>query len=132
VSGKTRQKMPTTFAAIYQAIDLDTGLATLCNNTVAHYDGETNIISVALHGNIIVQLLEDGGVRVRHCNWVTAVTTDRIHRFMPEGWAVNKHKGTMIARNHGMWDGITEYLNPMAWTPWLYGDDSGMVPRSAD
>lgn len=65
------------------------------NNTTVERNtlNDEDILLVRLHGHGIVLLHANGDVSVRDCGYVTNLTYQRLHQFVPPGWVANIKQG---------------------------------------
>ena len=83
-----RRNMPAT----YKQIDAYLGskdARTIANNTTARRYKDS--VTVALHGNDIAVLFEDGRIMVTSAGWQTVTTKDRLNRILrPAGYSISQ------------------------------------------
>jgi hypothetical protein len=107
-----RNNMPTTYSGIVALIrGRKSDSVTLCNNTVATWWPESDMVTITLHGHCIIRLFADGRTEVRHCGWPTVTTFDRIKRFLPYGWTATCQGGRprIVAPYRGIGGRTMEY-----------------------
>lgn len=68
---------------------------TLCFATTLQQDAAhgTTVISVRHHGSVIIQYLPTGEIFASNAGWLSATTTDRLHRMTPPEVRVSRAKG---------------------------------------
>jgi hypothetical protein len=108
----TLAAIPTGFARLAGLID-GHGRARIAVNTTA-YRWDDHTIAVALYGHTIVLVHDDDTVSLRHAGYVTATTFDRLHRFLPPGWAATRAGGN--PRVVHIATGETVALDADTWT----------------
>lgn len=95
----TRKTMPTTYGGLLNYLG-DRSRRVLCHNTAVEL--HRGFVAITLHGHRICELYPDGTVFVDDCGYTTTTTYDRIKRFLPQGWKVQRRYGV-------------GYLIPPAW-----------------
>lgn len=73
---------------------------TLCFATTLTHEsvGEPGVTAVTVrhHGSPIIRYFSDGRVEIRNAGWLSATTTDRLHRMTPPTVRVSRAKGGSV------------------------------------
>jgi hypothetical protein len=77
----------------------DRSQRTLCfATTLTHEatDRDADAIVVRHHDSAIIRYYSDGRIEIRNAGWLSATTTDRLHRMTPEHVRVSRAKGGSV------------------------------------
>ena len=72
------------------------GFADIGYNTTATF-WENGRVVIKLHHSNIAMVMSSGVVAIRHCDWPTTITMDRLRQLVPTGWRISNRERSPIA-----------------------------------